>query len=87
MILGLFKTTSYIVTNNQHHPYFFTHISFCPFDCYFLFIKWLFLYLELSGWLGKKLDLVSIEKSGQQGNKSDLARKEIRLASKELGPD
>ena len=23
MILGLFKTTSYIVTSNQHHPYFF----------------------------------------------------------------
>jgi len=59
-------------------PIFFTHISF---------IKWLFLYLELSGWLGKKSDLASIEKSRQQGKKSDLARNEIRLASKELGPD
>jgi len=43
--------------------------------------------LELSGWLGKKLDLASNEKSGQLGKKSDLARKEIRLASQETGPD
>jgi len=50
--------------------------------------------LELSGWVGKKLDLASNEKSGQQGKKSgqqgkksDLARKEIRLASNEIGPD
>jgi len=43
MILGLFKTKSYIVASN--------------------------------------------EKPGQQGKKSDLARNEIRLASKELGPD
>jgi len=85
MILGLFKTTSYIVTNNQHHPYFF-YPYFCPIDCYFSFIKWLFLYLELSGWLGKKLDLASNEKSGQLGKKSDLASNEIRLTSNEMGP-
>ena len=89
MILSLFKTTPYIATNNQQSaPSLFFYPGFFPFDWYFSFIKWLFLYLELSGWLGKKLDLASNEKLGKQGKKSDMAgKKNIGLASKEIGPD